>query len=765
MTLAYIDFLFKDDPEYIYRPLLIPGQPRLPLHIRLAGLGTYFSPWYVDTNDKLIQAVPQYSLLEVFIYAAWLDFIADLNKNLRNITRTELRRGLPMLTQYLGDVWTMKRLGGLIVEFCVFVNAEYRNKAASPRERYVSFDDDTDNKSNKSTERDTNVSNLSSLQKALLTDDEEASPRVDRSSLTGDIVHEDLRSWRVNRTPRTFRALCDGLGTGELLPGIVVYHPSVVGTDGSWLSSEFKSPHASAGEIARSDSPPQSKIMESLKPYDPPDVDQATANATEQIVVPQPSTPNPLLYGSKAADLEKFYKIVSVADKRDSARIHNGLSNFGGNSPLSASPPNTPFRDRDIGLGSAITTSGNQVKSMSISKGTPSVSVPVSPARSNEVNDEEYMSFPMAHTFERRKWLFPATDPALSTSPEQNLNSNNLFPLPDINVGSSRPRNRVDSAPEIDPSDLIPPVPAEATEFKPAPKTPPHTESTAPTAPRNTDESSVTIATMTTVTKNEEADFEVTPHSMWRWDKFARRMINVFEATKKEEVIERHSSVSSTHSIMAKAGILSSDSSVRNAKISMDPFIDQVKEFLLDLLLFTLTILNRFLLGRNARPRGPAVLRQIIATVLQLCCLFDFVALSFLAVTYWCIWDDESLCNSQMGFYIVMGVWPGALVVTPILGFASITLGSIGTLPRVYSVWSRLAIISYLNLVWIYLTRRNNAPNYTILVLMGMGISRFLQCSFVDLYIAHLESLRRTRGWDGLPTSLVIARDNDDTVI
>jgi hypothetical protein len=38
--------------------------------------------------------------------------------------------------------------------------------------------------------------------------------------------------------------------------------------------------------------------------------------------------------------------------------------------------------------------------------------------------------------------------------------------------------------------------------------------------------------------------------------------------------------------------------------------------------------------------------------------------------------------------------------------------------------------------------------------------SRALQCLIVGLYIAHVEKLRYTRGWDGLHTSLFKTKDN-----
>jgi hypothetical protein len=55
-TLAYMDILF-DEESYGDRmlPLGTLGQMKLPACFKLAGLGTYSTPYYVDTNDLLLQ--------------------------------------------------------------------------------------------------------------------------------------------------------------------------------------------------------------------------------------------------------------------------------------------------------------------------------------------------------------------------------------------------------------------------------------------------------------------------------------------------------------------------------------------------------------------------------------------------------------------------------------------------------------------------------------------------------------------------------------
>ena len=51
----------------------------------MAGLGSYFSPWVIDTNDLLLEAVPQTPLASAFIELEWITFVARLNTQLRTI--------------------------------------------------------------------------------------------------------------------------------------------------------------------------------------------------------------------------------------------------------------------------------------------------------------------------------------------------------------------------------------------------------------------------------------------------------------------------------------------------------------------------------------------------------------------------------------------------------------------------------------------------------------------------------------------------------
>ena len=74
----------------MFRPLGPIGQARLPLVFRLAGLGTFFCPWFLDTNDTLLQAVYQCDVATHFIDEAWITFVVELNMRLKALQRDNL---------------------------------------------------------------------------------------------------------------------------------------------------------------------------------------------------------------------------------------------------------------------------------------------------------------------------------------------------------------------------------------------------------------------------------------------------------------------------------------------------------------------------------------------------------------------------------------------------------------------------------------------------------------------------------------------------
>ncbi|KAJ1393457.1 hypothetical protein B484DRAFT_439334, partial [Ochromonadaceae sp. CCMP2298] len=124
-TLAYMDILF-DEESYGDRmlPLGTLGQMKLPACFKLAGLGTYSTPYYVDTNDLLLQAVPQTDIPSSFINDAWIAFIVELNKTLRTVQSDSLHLGLYELVRFLSSEKSTAQLGGVVVQFCTLSNTQ-----------------------------------------------------------------------------------------------------------------------------------------------------------------------------------------------------------------------------------------------------------------------------------------------------------------------------------------------------------------------------------------------------------------------------------------------------------------------------------------------------------------------------------------------------------------------------------------------------------------------------------------------------------------
>lgn len=131
-TLAYIDFLYDDaTADAFAAPLCDVGQPRLPAAFRIAGLGSYFTPWHLDTNDVLLQAVSSTDVASSFIDEAWVTFVVELNTVLRTIRTDALHRGISKVARFLARAQASERLGGVLLELCTFPNFDNSNLAAS----------------------------------------------------------------------------------------------------------------------------------------------------------------------------------------------------------------------------------------------------------------------------------------------------------------------------------------------------------------------------------------------------------------------------------------------------------------------------------------------------------------------------------------------------------------------------------------------------------------------------------------------------------
>jgi hypothetical protein len=121
------------DTKNIPRSLRVIGQPRLPICLRFGGLGTYFSPWYIDTNDVLMQSISQANEVCIFIDKAWINFIIELNLKLRKLRRYSLSGDLTVFMQNLLEDRLVGSLGGVITQFCCFLKPDISSKSDDSR--------------------------------------------------------------------------------------------------------------------------------------------------------------------------------------------------------------------------------------------------------------------------------------------------------------------------------------------------------------------------------------------------------------------------------------------------------------------------------------------------------------------------------------------------------------------------------------------------------------------------------------------------------
>src|SRR5690606_34317872 len=120
MTLAYLDILFEEGYESPNCPKNFIGQPRLPLAFRVAGTGTYFTPYFLDTSDVLLQAVSQANSVNAFIDDKWVQYIIELNDALCGVQSLSLERDLRDLYDTMMKLEKKYDLGQLQISLCVF---------------------------------------------------------------------------------------------------------------------------------------------------------------------------------------------------------------------------------------------------------------------------------------------------------------------------------------------------------------------------------------------------------------------------------------------------------------------------------------------------------------------------------------------------------------------------------------------------------------------------------------------------------------------
>lgn len=104
-------------------------------------------------------------------------------------------------------------------------------------------------------------------------------------------------------------------------------------------------------------------------------------------------------------------------------------------------------------------------------------------------------------------------------------------------------------------------------------------------------------------------------------------------------------------------------------------------------------------------------------------------------------------------------IWPGALLFAPLTGIFAITVGPNVKYAKTYACWSRFAGVAILTMIIIYCVHGADSSSDVQYLLSCMCASQLYQLWTVDIYIAHIESARITRGWDGLTSCLYVSND------
>ena len=701
LTVAYVDFLFDEGPKSPERPLNRIGQPRFPITLRICGLGTYFSPWYIDTNDVVMQAISQSHEIGVFIDKAWVNFIVELNNHLRMVRIHRIHRDLLRLLQFLNDERLVGNLGGIVVLFCTFISKLHEtastlsmdSELASQRHADATRPDDIveppqskrgeltefsaasqqlpgmflgffgDNRRNSGDSLGPKMSsgaaeddsgrysfgrNSTSAKKNYFSDmfssDEEqgagtvSSKRVTSSGGTSQTSHRDVDNLHK------FSQVCDAVASGLRLPGIVIFHEST------------PLEHVLENELI---DVLTERTCARKKSTDEDDQDGNSLISVELADNARQA------YGEKADELAKFYKIVRTADRTAENRLD--IEADTADASFCVEEPVTAVLDHVVD----------------------------SPSPKKAATTTRQVSF----------------------SPEEEESRHS------VDMAASTFSQSLEDAKESR-VDVYSPFSGDHTRAK-------------------------------GVEDHAMSSGHLYPVAVWKWSdglKATRLALN--EEAKESEPSRLFSLF---YMVIARLGLkeLARDMKRRRPVfIGMDEKTAQ-RAYVSEVIITSIAVASRlFSNGRNRQPMS-TTFRRIVGPVLCLLNVADISLLCFISINLWCIWGDSTKCDDQSGFILSMLIWPGALLFAPLYGLYAVILTPTGRFARQYSCWSRLAFFSLITLYSVYLSFVRHAPLETLWYLLALTTSRVLQILLVDLFIASHENRRVNRGWDGLFTNIV----------
>jgi hypothetical protein len=204
-------------------------------------------------------------------------------------------------------------------------------------------------------------------------------------------------------------------------------------------------------------------------------------------------------------------------------------------------------------------------------------------------------------------------------------------------------------------------------------------------------------------------------------------------------------------------------------------------------------LLLRLFFGANISPLGRQygfyARRGMNVLLFVLCCgdLCLFTLVAIIGRLYLCPPTEtyhgtqQQCLDSQSNPYILLliFVWPGAVLFSSIGGITILTSRLRAHFLRIYVSWSRMCFIPVLNFVVLFYSfnterlrdfekavdrndeGQGNAAQLRLLVNVSiiLTLSRVIQIAIAEQFIAHVERMRWTLGWDGLMTALFVTKD------
>lgn len=736
-TVATLDFIMFDTKN-IPRSLRLIGQPRLPICLRFCGLGTYFSPWYIDTNDVLMQSISQANEVCIFIDKAWINFIIELNLKLRKLRRYSLTGDLTVFLQQLLEDKFVGSLGGVITQFCCFLKPD----------------------------------------KVKTTSAEVTVPPAPPSAPSS------LNSSPIER--RRFKSSPDRDG-GE------------IGCRADSPASEYVAslPAVSVAPLL-SGAPPSSK-NNNFAEQEAYDINIKNKNMLSEFAsIRQNGMQNASVMGSRGGDKDR---------DRDRYKDYNPEYN-----DLLCSHPREYYRraqtSRDeAGVGvSMLSEMGEMKRPVGFSETCRLITngevypgliffhetTPVEDVvdvDEDEEDDEE----------NNRKSEFP-DNPffSLNTGYDTQKSAAKLDSNKEIDkYGDGAQSGRDVYGTKIDELGKFYRILADADEKNNSIQ--PQSEATSFSNyqhPSDTSSASLYRSESATYNNRDRTHSHLTNDSSdvsshVSSESISDRGMKDFRKSysqssqgvgsrqqRKLSAIYQHAiqvwswSCKSSKPMLLTAAVFSNCTSVSTLKLIYPTTTEVVGEALSNffrcetilrknkytiwehIVKFT-SMINRILShGTNKLPRSK-LFQHSMTALFFLFVFLDIGCTCFLTLTYWCVWGNRTACDNHTGVSLMHSVWPGALIMTPLMGLRVIILNSTGTVARQYVCWSRLACFNCIVMVVIYLKWTENAKTFlNIPILVAYAGSRLFQNYYFDSLLATTENKRTSRGWNGLYTSL-----------